>query len=184
MKHSKEICLGCDNLRYIVNKTHTLCQTCNRLRLDSQKTGSKKGTYTIKPVSDKQKKKLDEYRKTREAKRKDQIEGGYYKCYFCNDDLVDYNGRIDTHHTLGRDGDLLSKYSNLFFTHRICHTMYHSYDVKSLFKTSWYMDFLMRVRKLSDNVWEKEKRKIEKAGIQNIDELLDDHIKKLSKRKK
>ena len=184
MKYIKSICDGCDDDKYIVNKTHNLCQDCNRIRLDDQR-GAKKKVHKINQLSEKQRIKLKEYVKVREAKRKDQIEGGYYKCYFCNEDLQDYEGRIDAHHTLGRDNDLLSEYKNIFFTHRTCHTIYHAYSADGLLKTHWYLDFMMRLRKLNKigEVWQKELNRCKRAGIDDIELRIDKRIKELSKKK-
>ena len=174
MKNQVVKCSNCNQLKPIVNKTHHLCSVCNRKRLDSQ--GSKKSKYSkIKKTSETRTKNLALYESVKAKKKKDQIENNYYKCFFCNRPLDNDLDIIDTHHALGRVGKLLTDYRNIFFAHRQHHTDYHSMSVKQLFSQYWYKDFLLRLKRVNKNVYNQELRKLQKAGVIDMEMYINEY---------
>ena len=179
LKIMKEICKGCGKERFIVNKTHKLCASCNKKRLDAQKqTG---GTKVSKPkkirsMSLKMAKNNKQYIEIRERKRKFQKENGYYKCFFTGKPLDDETMIIDCHHANGRDGDNLAKWENLFFAIREYHREYHDLPVNMLLQTWWYNSFLERMRKINHKVYNHELRRLNKGGVIDDDQFFKMYI--------
>ncbi len=167
MINKKGLCKECndDIEKIIVNKTHMLCLKHNRERLDGQNLKRKTKT-PIRPISKKMEQNNKEYIRVRENKRKWQKEKGYYKCVFCNKPLDDDKDLIDCHHMIGRDGDRLAEWKNLFFAHRNHHSEYHhEKDINRLMKTSWYPPFFERLRELNPKVYNLELKRMHKGGI-------------------
>jgi hypothetical protein len=170
MKYEIGICNSCEGSFLIVNKTHKLCETCNQERLTNQgkkkpvKTRIAKKTKPIRSINPKMSKGLKLYEKVKEVKKKDMIEGGYYRCFFSNKPL-DENVSWPWHHALGRKGSLLYEYKNIFPCIDEYHKEYHDLSVQALMRTEWYPRFFERVRKQNRNVYNKELRRMNKGGI-------------------
>jgi len=175
MKKEIGICKGCGKEKIIVNKTHYLCASCNRARLDERR---KLHGNTVKKPYKKSSKRLKEeewYRQTKAQKKKDMIEGGYFRCFFSNKPL-DPNKEYEWHHALGRKGALLYEYKNIFPVISKYHTEYHSLDAERLMKTTWYRGFLKRVKKINHKVYNKELDRLKKAGIISMETFIDEFI--------
>lgn len=180
-KYEKGECKGCKEVKLIVNKTHKLCSRCNRKRLDEQgqtlKDKKPLKRTQLNNTSKKYEKELVKYAQVKAKKRKDQIEGGYYKCFFCNQSLEHMkDDEVDTHHALGREGKLLTDYRNIFFAHRICHNSYHDMSADQLLnKTQWYKPFLKRIMKMNKKVYQHELKRLYKANVIDLQILLDEY---------
>lgn len=106
------------------------------------------------------------YEKTKAKKREDMIEGKYFRCFFSNKVLnEDPNIKEPWHHALGREGDLLYDYRNIFPCIHEYHQDYHNLSIDKLLKEQWYKDFLKRVEKMNKAVYNQELRRMNKAGI-------------------
>jgi len=181
---------GC--YRNIVNQTHKLCQVHNKQRLEERKLklvaegrmelpperSKKKSTNgrrqkKIAPMSAKRVEENKKYKETREKKRDWQKKNGYYNCVFCNSRLIDTDDEVaDCHHMVGRDGDNLAKWANLFFSHRDCHTNYHAWNIEQLMGTSWYLKFVDRLKTFHREGYNQELRRMNKAGVIDDDQYL------------
>ncbi len=185
MTKEKGTCKKCGKERYIVNKTRHLCNACNKARLESRKEPYnsfklKSGTTPSKRVkiahrSSNRLKEEDWYRQTKAQKKKDMIEGGYFKCFFSNKPL-DPNVEHPWHHTLGRRGVLLYEYKNIFPAISKYHQEYHDLDAERLMKTDWYKDFLKRIKSINHRVYNKELDRLKKAGVISMETFIDEFI--------
>ena len=86
-----------------------------------------KKTYHIPKVSEKTKKRNQQYSKNRLAfieKTKQSNPAGKIYCIFCGKEI---KGKIDLHHGLGRDDDIMLDEKFWFLAHNFCHVhQYHS----------------------------------------------------------
>jgi len=191
MRYDWNVCNSCGKSKPIVNKKYNLCLKCNRDRLNLQEIHSNKHNSTPKsglvingityPKRSKIKKtslKMDEglrkYKAVKAKKRKDMIEGKYFRCFFTNKEL-DVNGNEEWHHALGRIGKLLYEYRNIFPVIGKYHKQYHDLDPEKLLKTFWYKDFLRRLKKHNHKVYNKELNRLLKAGIIDMDSFLNEY---------
>jgi hypothetical protein len=185
MNYKIGVCKSCGYEKLIVNKTHGLCQTCNKKRLASQSpqkhsegTSKKKSIrpYKAKKMSysaNKRAKAEALYEKNKRDKKQWLIDNKKYQCFFCNAKLIPEDESVSCHHILGRTGDLLFEWDNLSFAHTGCHMDYHRKDADHLVKLKWYHYFLDRIRviaELSGNdvfvkLYNKEILRLHKAGI-------------------
>jgi hypothetical protein len=117
---------------------------------------------------------LKKYEEVKKQKRTDQIEGGFYRCYFCNKDM-EHENNIDTHHVLGRVGDLLYDYRNIFFAHHNCHRAYHDMNVEQLMKTHWYKSFISRLSKINKRAYNQELRRLLKADVLDMQSYINEY---------
>lgn len=184
MKNLKEICNGCGFPRIIVNKKYGMCNVCNHERI--KKLNSHKPTELPELYSNHQNKRksirkkslkriVDErkYIEIRERKRDFQKEKGIYRCFFCNAPLIDTEEeKAYCHHAMGRDGDLFTEWSYLFFAHFNCHSDYHDKSVEYLMKTKWYLKFIDRLERFNRDVYNQELRRLNKAGIVDDSQFL------------
>jgi hypothetical protein len=167
MKKEYGICKKCEDSAVIVNRTHWLCESCNRERIAMQKTSVviKKKKF-LNPKSSALSKGELLYAQTKAKKREDMIEKGYFRCFFSNKPLdPSPNAGEPWHHALGRKGSLLYEYKNIFPCIHEYHMQYHDLDIKELMKTEWYPKFFTRVKQLNKNVYNKELRRMNKGGI-------------------
>jgi len=121
--------------------------------------------YKIASYSKKRIKLNEEYyRKKKENNEKLKSEGKF-KCFFTNDPFPK-NFEPDYHHTLGRDGDLLSDMNYAFPCYFQPHREYHDlkYDYASLNKIKWYDEWLERIRIDLPILYAKEIYKIKRAN--------------------
>jgi len=176
MKHEKGTCKKCKTEDVlIVNKTHKLCASCNKERLEGQKQPYNR----IKPKNDTpQRKKCripqksakqvvgeEKYEAVKRQKHADMIAGGYYKCFFTNKYLNDERDNVTWHHVLGRKGELLYDYRNIFPALWEYHYDYHHKSIGYLMKQRWYKDFLNRLAQLNHKAYNKELGRQLKGGI-------------------
>jgi hypothetical protein len=193
MKYDFKICSGCGIEKPIVNKTKNLCLKCNRDRLNRQEINPKvpkrtlektshendtkvplvKKRARIKPISETMKFGVAEYNRTKARKRKDMIKGGYFRCFFSNTKL-DVDGVEEWHHALGRTGDLLWEYKNIFPAIRRYHRDYHDLPIEQLMKLTWYRDFVRRLKAKNHKVYNKELNRMLKAGIIDMDNFINE----------
>lgn len=167
-------CSVCTDTKLIVNKTKQLCAKCNRLRLDEQRQTLKE-KKPLNKISSHQQKELQKYEHVKARKKADQIEGGFYNCFFCGIPLKE-NENVDVHHSLGRIGPLLTDYRNIFYAHRLCHNNYHDMTIAQLLKdTNWYKPFLKRIMKINKKVYQQELKRLYKAKIIDLTMLLDEY---------
>ena len=109
------------------------------------------------------------YVKAKEEKKEMLIQSKQYKCFFCNKQL-DVNATYSWHHSLNRIGELLYDIKYIFPVHNKCHVPeYHSLSVEQLFKTSWYGNFIERIKSLP-KVYNKELNRLYKANWITIEE--------------
>ena len=83
-------------------------------------------------------------------------------CIFCGRPIL---GPADHHHTEGREGDNLCDAEKLYRAHRKCHNEYHHFSVSSLLGGEWYRSFLRRIKVALPEVYKREVRRLDKAGI-------------------
>ena len=117
----------------------------------------------IKPISDKQAKKLQLYEQGKREKEKQLKEQNQWCCIFCGQSFKE-DDSIDWHHMFGRNGDLVYDMRFVFPSHTYCHiSIYHgsSYDVLS--SQRWYSEFLERCKEIDIKIYQKELRKRDKA---------------------
>ena len=89
-------------------------------------------------------------------------------CFFCGKRV---EGIISHHHLMGRDGDKLTDEKYIVPSHNSCHVDdYHSKSVSILMTRSWYNDFLLRLKKISTELWREEIYKQVKARIITIEQ--------------
>ena len=185
MTPEKGTCKKCGKERYIVNKTHQLCTTCNKARLKASEiaySASKPKSGTLyqkahKVAYNAPKRVRDEswYKQTKAQKRDDMIEGGYFKCFFSNTPL-DPSVEWPWHHVLGRTGTLLYEYKNIFPVIPKYHQEYHDLDAERLMKTKWYKDFLKRIKAINHKAYNKELDRLKKGGVISMDTFIDEFI--------
>jgi hypothetical protein len=89
-----------------------------------------------------------------EQLRKDAIKNNKFNCIFCGKKLTLEDN--DPHHTNGRDGEMLLAKKYLTYSHRFCHTKYHYGTFDQLSKESWFNDFLMRLKEIDEDLYDKE----------------------------
>ena len=189
MKYEITICNGCNKKKPIINKTHVLCLKCNRDRLNKQSLNApdahrkpvrtlspKKGTRSperkrLPNMSIKQSLQYLKYNEVKAQKKADMIAGKYYNCFFSGQKLdPDFN--YEFHHALGKVGDLMTSYRNIFPCIRKYHTEYHSLSADKLMKTSWYPDFVKRIKKMNHRVYNKELDRLLKAKVISMETFL------------
>ena len=149
--------------------SNNFCQVHQYLRTDKKWLKSllkehKKGNTKpkIKPVSEKQSKKLREYEKGKKEKEKQLKENNEWCCIFCGEPFKE-DDHPDWHHLFGRDGDLVSDMRFIFPSHTYCHiTIYHWGSYSLLSSQRWYSGFLERLKKIDVKLYNKELRKKDK----------------------
>lgn len=155
-----KLCIKCG--KYPVF-SHNYCKGCQMYRTDEKwlkslqkqpKTQSK-----IKPVSEKQSKKLQDYEKGKREKEKQLRASGEWNCIFCGKPFGD-SPCDGWHHLLGRDGDLVSDMRYIFPAHTRCHLFIYHYGTYELLSSQrWYPEFLDRIKAISPELYEKELNK-------------------------
>jgi hypothetical protein len=132
--------------------------------IPKQKLKPKK-IYKIAPYSKKRIKLNAEYERKKQANNEKLKLEGKFKCFFTGD-LFPKNYDPDYHHTLGRDGDLLSDMDYAFPCYFQPHREYHdlNYDYASLNKIEWYDTWLERIKIDLPILYHKEMYKIERAN--------------------
>lgn len=153
---------GCKNNVF----SHNFCRNHQMYRTDEKwlkslqkqpKTQSK-----IKPVSEKQSKKLQDYEKSKREKKSELKAENKWFCIFCGIGFKD-DDSIDCHHLFGRDGDLLVDKRYLSFAHTNCHIFkYHGSSYTVLSNQIWYSGFLERIKEIDIKLYEKELNKANK----------------------
>jgi len=104
------------------------------------------------------------YKATKIKKKEDMLEGRFFKCFFSNKQL-DPNIEWPWHHSLGKKGELLWAYWNIFPCIHEYHMDYHNLDIGKLMKLDWYISFLERVSKINHAVYNHELKRMNKGGI-------------------
>ena len=145
--------------------SNNFCLAHQRYRTDEkwlkslQKQGKNK---SIKKVSDKQSKKLQEYEQAKREKREELIAENKWFCFFCGVAFKD-DDSIDCHHLNKRTGIYISDKRYLCFAHTNCHVnIYHSGSYALLSSQIWYNSFLARLKEVSEPLYYKELKKGEK----------------------
>lgn len=96
---------------------------------------------------------------TKDLKKEDKL-----NCFFCGEPINEAIKNINNpqalsyHHLQGRENELLMDKKWLVPSHIECHVwQYHSWSVKGLMNnTTWYNDFLNRLKEFSIELYEKE----------------------------
>ena len=127
------------------------------------KNTSKK-KYKIPPVSKTMTEGLKKYNQMKETKKADMIAGRFYRCFFSNK-ILDENIEWPWHHALGRKGNLLWEYKNIFPCIHEYHTDYHDLSIDKLMKLDWYKEFLERVSRINHGVYNHELKRMNKGNI-------------------
>jgi len=163
IRHSKKYCKnGCHRFVF----AHDLCIYCYRKEYLYPKLKSKqKKVYKIAPYSKKRIKLNAEYKRKKKEKNEKLKAEGKFKCFF-TDTPFPKNFEPDYHHTLGRDGDLLTDMDYCFPCYFQPHREYHDleYDYKSLNQIEWYDLWLERMKIELPIIYQKEMYKIERAN--------------------
>ena len=196
MKYEIKECSGCGYTKPIINVKYNLCLKCNRDRLNRIEDANrgnterhksithKKGTNTplrkkrarIKPISINKKVENEKYIKVKAQKRKDMIEGGYFRCFFTGKEL-DPNGKEDWHHVLFRSQypEEATSYKNIFPCLRQPHDDFHHKDVEWLLKnTYWYRNFFDRIKEINHKAYNQELERMLKAKMISMETYLNE----------
>ena len=124
-----------------------------------------KKTYKINSFSLKRERLNLVYTIKKKEKWAELVAEGKNVCYFTNIKL-DPDILPDFHHSIGKDGDLLTDmdyaFPAIFKAHRQYHDLKYGYD--DLAKVSWYKDFLERLKKNNPLLYQKELYRISKAN--------------------
>ncbi len=188
MRYELAICSGCGFKKPIINKKHNLCLKCNRNRLNVQEMENGTSEVNSKPVYEKKaskpskrkrisntSQKMDSglilYKEVKAKKRNDMIQGKYFRCFFTNA-LLDPEGSESWHHALGRIGELLYEYRNIFPCIEKYHRDYHDMEADKLMKTEWYPVFVQRLKEKNHKVYNKELNRLLKAKVIDMDTFL------------
>ena len=150
--------------------SHDYCLAHNYLRTDSKWLKSllkqhKRGNTrpTIRKVSEKQSKKLQQYEKAKKKKEQELKKANEWRCIFCGKYFGD-DDNPDFHHLAGRIGDLIADKKYLYPAHTKCHIEdYHQATVEHIKTMFWYEEFLERIKLIDIDLWNKEKRKEDKS---------------------
>ena len=146
--------------------SHNRCIECYRREILYPKSLLKeKKTYKIKPYSNKREILNLVYTIKKKEKCAQLVAEGKNVCYFTNVKL-DPDILPAFHHSIGKDGDLLTDMFYAFPATFKAHREYHDlkYDYDHLEKVSWYKDFLERLKKNHPLLYEKERYKIDRAN--------------------
>ncbi len=130
--------------------------------------------YYNKRISQKSKKRKKEeviYEGVKATKQKDLIDARQWRCLFSNIELDDVSS-YGWHHVIGRDGELVYDYNNVFPALWEYHYAYHQLSVDTIIKQRWYKDFFIRLKELNLVAFKNEYRRISKteSGIKFIKE--------------
>lgn len=117
---------------------------------------------------------LKKYEEVKKQKREDMISGQYFKCFFTNTTL-DENGNEGWHHAIGRVGNLLYDYRNIFPVLDIPHREYHDLPIEKLIKTWWYPGFIKRIKAMNKRVYNKELDRFLKAKVISIESFINEY---------
>jgi len=163
LSHSKKYCKnGCSRFVF----AHGLCLSCYKKEIlyPKQKLKERKH-YTIKPYSSKREKINRIYTEKKKKKWEQLIAEKKNYCYFTKIKL-DPDILPDFHHTLGRDGDLLTDMEYAFPCTFKAHREYHDlkYDYDHLERIKWYYPFLKRLEKENPILYYQEFKRIQKAN--------------------
>ena len=90
------------------------------------------------------------------------LNGGKIYCFFSGEEIT---GIVTFHHTNKRTGKFYLDKRWLVPCINEYHLAYHFTPVEKLIKEPWYNGFLQRLRKLSEDLYQKEMKKFEKAEI-------------------
>ena len=145
---------------------HKRCIYCYRKEILYPKQQAKpKKVYRIKSYSDKRIKINSTYEKKKEEKNKELIQQGKFVDFFSNDPFPkDY--KPEYHHTIGRDGDLLTDTDYMFPCYRNTHRAYHDlkHEKRYLNNVPWYWSWLERMKTEIPIIYHLEMKKIDKAN--------------------
>lgn len=84
-------------------------------------------------------------------------------CFFCDKEVKIFQG---LHHLKGRVGNYLLDKLWWVVVHNECHVEnYHQSNAEQRIKQVWWKGFLGRLRLKSEDLYQKEIKKIEKAGL-------------------
>jgi predicted GIY-YIG superfamily endonuclease len=128
---------------------------------------------TIRYINKKSKKReaqLSEYKENTIIPDEDTNKRGEKICFFCDTEI---KGQVSHHHLNGRDGEKLNDKKYIVDSHNTCHVhLYHSSSLDLITKLNWYQGFLLRVKDIDVELWEKELLKQVKANIITNEEYL------------
>ena len=137
----------------------------------------------IKKVSTKRAVQEKEYAKIKKEKKEYMIDKGYYRCLFCNSKLdPEDDDDVGYHHLIGRDGELISEWSNIAPAHNLCHSHFHHSTVEQLMKGKWYAHFCNRLKEGAKNneyfrqAYNNELRRLQKSGVYDNEMFLNMYI--------
>lgn len=89
---------------------------------------------------------------------------------FCFFSGLEIQGTVSYHHLKGRTGVFYTDKEWLVPVDNKYHLMFHFTTVEELMKEPWYEGFLKRLRFKSEELYQKELKKIDKSGILFQDE--------------
>lgn len=149
---------------------HNRCIYCYRKeilypkQLEKQRSNISK-PVKIRPVSVKRQLLNKEYERKKQENNLKLIILDKFHCFFTLEPFPK-GYSPDYHHTLGRDGDLLTDMSYAFPCYFKPHREFHDlkHDYQHLYDCNWYSPWLDRMKKEYPIIYFKELRTIEKAN--------------------
>jgi hypothetical protein len=122
---------------------------------------SLKSRAKIPHQSPKRKITADIYRQITQDMWDNAVKNGANYCFFCGEKMTK---REDNHHLKGRDGFLFIDPDWLVLAHNDCHFWkYHKLSIEVLSKLPWWNSFLTRLQAKSEELYQLEMKKFEKA---------------------
>jgi hypothetical protein len=83
------------------------------------------------------------------------------KCFFCDEWM---GKKENVHHLIGRTNLKLIDKKFMVLCHNKCHVYgYHQLNYEQLIKQDWYEGFLLRLKSISEELWNKELKKRAKS---------------------
>ena len=160
IKAKKKICKSCGEERYLFSKG--MCRLCwgkdkafnpsNKLSAAANKPLSRKSNTDIPPRTKSRSQQEKTYKIVCDMIDQESRDNGNWKCYFCGGDFRE-GIVIDHHHLFGREGEKLTKKSDIVLCHRACHDQYHH---KSCHDIHWYVDWLEKIEDERPELYNKE----------------------------
>ena len=109
----------------------------------------------LKYKSEKRKREEKEYKRICNELDAEAKAAGRWVCFFCDGEL----GYTCTHHHLRKRGKFYLAKDFIVLVHALCHNKYHASSQKELAKETWYEDFLIRLKKKDEILYNKELNK-------------------------
>jgi hypothetical protein len=140
--------------------SHNYCKTHQYLRrsvggdLHNKQIKSKSVNKKIPSQSAKRKEELKAYKELSKDIWDEAVANKSNKCFFCGEVML---YREDVHHLDGRENDRLINREYLTLAHNNCHVYkYHAMTYEQLCREPWYSSFLLRLKSISEELYNKE----------------------------